>query len=50
LEQSGIGDEARLTLVTHLALESDMAATLEDLQQVETVDAIGSCIRILGED
>ena len=50
LEQSGIGDEARLTLVTHLAMESDMAATLEDLQQVETVDAIGSCIRILGED
>ena len=50
LEQSGIGDEARLTLVTHVALESDMAATLEDLQQVETVDAIGSCIRILGED
>ena len=50
LEQSGIGDEARLTLVTHLALESDMAATLEDLQQVDTVDAIGSCIRILGED
>ncbi len=50
LEQSGIGDEARLTLVTHLALESDMAATLEELQQVETVDAIGSCIRILGED
>jgi homoserine dehydrogenase len=50
LEQSGIGDEARLTLVTHLALESDMAATLEELQTVETVDAIGSCIRILGED
>jgi len=50
LDQSGIGDEARLTLVTHLALESDMAATLEELQQVETVDAIGSCIRILGED
>jgi homoserine dehydrogenase len=50
LEQSGIGDEARLTLVTHLALESDMAATLQELQTVETVDAIGSSIRILGED
>ena len=45
-----MGDEARLTLVTHLALESDMMATLEDLQTVDTVDAIGACIRIVGED
>ena len=50
MEQSGMGDEARLTLVTHLALESDMMATLEDLQTVDTVDAIGACIRIVGED
>ena len=50
MEQSGIGDEARLTFVTHHALESDMAATIEDLQTLDVVDAIGSTIRIVGED
>ena len=50
MEQSGFGDEARLTFVTHHALESDMAATIEDLQTLDVVDAIGSCLRILGED
>lgn len=50
MEQSGIGDEARLTFVTHHALESDMAATIEDLQTLDVVDAVGSTIRIVGED
>lgn len=50
MEQSGFGDEARLTFVTHHALESDMSATIEDLQTLDVVDAIGTCLRILGED
>ena len=35
MEQSGFGDEARLTFVTHHALESDMTATIEDLQTLD---------------
>ena len=50
MEQSGFGDEARLTFVTHHALEADMAATIEDLAQVDVVDAVGACIRIVGEN
>ena len=50
MEQSGFGDEARLTFVTHHALESDMTATIEDLQTLDVVDAIGTCLRIVGED
>jgi len=49
MEQSGVGDEARLTFLTHMAFESDIAATLEDLSQLDVVDRVGSCIRIVGE-
>jgi hypothetical protein len=49
MEQSGFGDEARLTFLTHMAFESDIAATLEDLGQLDVVDRVGSCVRIVGE-
>jgi len=49
MEQSGVGDEARLTFLTHMAFEADIAATLEDLSQLDVVDKVGSCIRIVGE-
>lgn len=50
MEQNGFGDEARLTFVTHHSLESDMAATIEDLQTLDVVDEIGTCLRIVGEE
>jgi homoserine dehydrogenase len=49
MEQSGFGDEARLTFLTHMAFESDIAATLEDLAALDVVDRVGSCIRVVGE-
>ena len=49
MEQSGFGDEARLTFLTHLVFESDISATLEDLEQLEVVDAVGSCLRVIGD-
>jgi homoserine dehydrogenase len=49
MEQIGFGDEARLTFLTHMAFESDIAATLEDLGALDVVDRVGSCIRIVGE-
>ncbi len=50
MEQSGFGDEARLTFITHRAFESDIAATIEDLEQLDVVDSVGACIRIVGEE
>ncbi len=49
MEQSGFGDEARLTFLTHRVFESDIAATLEDLAALDVVDRVGSCIRVFGE-
>ena len=49
MEQSGFGDEARLTFLTHMVFESDIEATLQDLEQLDVVDSIGSCIRVLGD-
>ena len=47
MEQSGVGDEARLSFVTHSALTKDVHATIADLAQLEAVDSIGACIRVI---
>jgi homoserine dehydrogenase len=47
MEQSGFGSEARLSFLTHAALTSDVAATLAELDQLSSVDAIGACIRVI---
>ncbi len=49
MEQEGIGGEARLTFLTHLAREGDMRATRDALAALETVERIGAVIRIVGE-
>jgi homoserine dehydrogenase len=50
MEQAGLGDEARLVFVTHTALEQAIAATIDDLQHLREVDAIGGIIRVIGHD
>ena len=47
MEQSGFGDEARLSFLTHHALTRDVDATIEDLAELESVDSIGACIRVI---
>lgn len=47
MEQSGVGDEARLSFVTHHARTLDVAATLDELASLEAVDSIGACIRVI---
>jgi len=47
MEQSGVGDEARLSFVTHEALARDVEATVRDLATLEAVDSIGACIRVI---
>jgi len=47
MEQSGVGDEARLSFVTHSAMTKDVHATITDLAKLEAVDSIGACIRVI---
>jgi homoserine dehydrogenase len=48
--QRGRGDEAQLVLVTHLAKERDMRATLGGLRDLEVVTSLGSVMRVEGEE
>src|SRR5690606_12480169 len=45
LEQEGIGDDARILLITLVAREADLQATVADLCQLPVVHQVGSVIR-----
>ena len=47
MEQSGFGDEARLSFVTHTALTKNVQATIEALSKLGSVDSIGACFRVI---
>jgi homoserine dehydrogenase len=47
MEQSGVGEEARLSFLTHEALTKNVHATIEDLSKLESVDSVGACIRVI---
>jgi homoserine dehydrogenase len=49
MEQEGLGDEARLVFITHIAREADMQATVRDLHHLDAVDRITSVLRVIGE-
>jgi len=46
--QVGMGQEARLVLVTHTALERDMQATVAELRELDAVDRVGTLLRVIG--
>ncbi len=48
MEQEGLGDQARLIFITHLAVESDLQATLDDLRSLDAVKNIGQVLRVIG--
>lgn len=50
MEQQGLGDEARLIFITHMALERDMQATLAALRDLDAVDRVGSMLRVIGPE
>ena len=50
MEQDGLGEEARLVFITHMAKERDMQACLHDLRHLGVVDQVGSLIRVIGEE
>jgi homoserine dehydrogenase len=46
--QTGMGEEARLVLVTHTARERDMQATVAELRELDSVDRVGTLLRVIG--
>ena len=50
MTQEGLGDQARIIFITHVACESDMRATLEDLRHLEAVRQVGSVLRVIADE
>ncbi len=50
MEQMGLGDEARLVFLTHVAREGDVQATLTDLRRLDVVDRIGGVLRVIATE
>jgi homoserine dehydrogenase len=50
MEQQGLGDEARLVFITHVAREADVQATLDDLRSLDAVRSIGGLLRVIGDE
>jgi len=50
MEQVGLGDEARLVLITHTAAERDVQATLAELRELDDVDRLGTLLRVIGRE
>jgi homoserine dehydrogenase len=48
MEQVGLGDEARLIFLTHLAREGDLLATIDDLRLLQAVDRVSGVLRVIG--
>jgi homoserine dehydrogenase len=48
-EQEGLGGDARLVFITHVALESEMQATVRDLRELDVVRSVGGLLRVIGE-
>ena len=49
-QQEGIGEDARLILITHTAGERAMQGTLSDLRDLDVVDRVGSLLRVVGPE
>jgi homoserine dehydrogenase len=50
MEQVGLGDEARLIFLTHVARAGDVRHTLDGLRRLDVVDRIGGVLRIVGDE
>jgi len=50
MEQVGLGDEARLIFLTHVAREGDVQRTLSGLRNLDVVDHVGGVLRVMGDE
>ena len=49
MEQEGLGGEARVVFITHVAREAAVQATIRDLHHLDAVDRITSVLRVIGQ-
>lgn len=47
MDQADYDDNARLSFLTHRALSADVTATVNDLAALDSVNAVGACIRVI---
>jgi homoserine dehydrogenase len=47
MEQAGVGEDARLSFITHEARSGDVKATLLELAELDAVDVVANSIRVL---
>jgi homoserine dehydrogenase len=50
MEQVGLGAEARLIFLTHVAREGDVRRTLSGLRGLDVVDHVGGVLRVMGAE
>ena len=50
MEQEGLGAQARIIFITHVACEQDMRATLDDLRHLDAVRHVGSVLRVIADE
>jgi homoserine dehydrogenase len=50
MEQEGLGGDARIIFITHIARESDVRATLRELAGLDVVREIGSVLRVIDDE
>ena len=48
-EQEGIGPDARLVFITHVAKEASVQATLRELRDLDVVRHVGGLLRVIGD-
>jgi homoserine dehydrogenase len=50
MEQEGLGAEARLIFITHVAREADVRATLREMRDLGPIHRVGSVLRVVDGD
>jgi homoserine dehydrogenase len=50
MEQVGLGDEARLIFLTHVARAGDVRLTIDGIRELDAVDRVGGVLRILDDE
>ena len=50
MEQEGLGSDARIIFITHVAREADVRATLRELAGLDVVREIGSVLRVIDDE
>ncbi|MFM7463685.1 MAG: ACT domain-containing protein, partial [Actinomycetota bacterium] len=50
VRQSGRGEDAELVIMTHSALDKDLASTVAELESLEMVKSVESVLRVEGVD